>query len=110
MRSWVVTENGNPSDVLQIREVLKPSLETGQVLIEVKAMALNFLISCCVKESINQSHRCRLHRVLKLPELSGRLVRGVHMLLGNGYLPGLSSCWRTFRMGSCFRRIRFSDT
>ncbi|MDR7076841.1 NADPH2:quinone reductase [Neobacillus niacini] len=42
MRSWVVTENGNPSDVLQIREVPKPSLGTGQVLIEVKAMALNF--------------------------------------------------------------------
>ncbi|WP_042351343.1 NADPH:quinone oxidoreductase family protein [Bacillus massiliigorillae] len=42
MRSWVVTELGNPSDALQIKEVPRPSLEKGQVLVEVKAMSLNF--------------------------------------------------------------------
>ncbi|WP_209122692.1 NADPH:quinone oxidoreductase family protein [Alkalihalobacillus sp. BA299] len=42
MRSWLVKEHGNPSDVLRLEEITKPSIDQNQVLIEVEAVALNF--------------------------------------------------------------------
>lgn len=42
MRSWLINENGEPSDVLRIEEVTKPTIERNQVLIGVDAVALNF--------------------------------------------------------------------
>lgn len=42
MRSWFVTKLGEPEDVLEIRETDMPVPEKGEVLIRVKAFALNF--------------------------------------------------------------------
>src|SRR5690625_2734482 len=42
MRSWMVTELGEPKDVLKLEEVPKPSVEAGKVLIEVESSSLNF--------------------------------------------------------------------
>jgi NADPH:quinone reductase len=42
MKSWLVTELGEPRDVLQIEEMKKPELNAGEALINVKAAALNF--------------------------------------------------------------------
>src|SRR5699024_10074910 len=42
MRSWMVTELGEPKDVLKLGEVSKPSVEAGKVLIEVESSSLNF--------------------------------------------------------------------
>src|SRR5690625_497542 len=42
MRRWMVTELGEPKDVLKLEEVPKPSVEAGKVLIEVESSSLNF--------------------------------------------------------------------
>ncbi|MEW9050594.1 MAG: NADPH:quinone oxidoreductase family protein [Neobacillus sp.] len=42
MKGWLVKELGEPRDVLQIEEMKKPELNAGEVLINVKAAALNF--------------------------------------------------------------------
>ena len=42
MRSWMVTELGEPKDVLKMKELPKPSVEAGKVLIEVESASLNF--------------------------------------------------------------------
>lgn len=42
MRSWKVTELGEPKDVMVLERVSKPEVEEGKVLIEVEAAALNF--------------------------------------------------------------------
>ena len=42
MLAWTVTELGDPSDVLRLREVADPSPRARQVLIRVEAAALNF--------------------------------------------------------------------
>ncbi|GAB3043525.1 NADPH:quinone oxidoreductase family protein [Virgibacillus ainsalahensis] len=42
MRSWKVTELGEPKDVLKLQESTRPNAEKGQVLIEVEASSLNF--------------------------------------------------------------------
>jgi len=42
MRSWIVTELGEPKDVLKLEEMPKPSVESGKVLIEVESSSLNF--------------------------------------------------------------------
>lgn len=42
MRSWLVTELGEPRDVLQLQETARPSVEAGKLLIEVEASSLNF--------------------------------------------------------------------
>ncbi len=42
MRSWLIKEHGEPSDVLRLEEVPKPTIERNQALIEVEAVALNF--------------------------------------------------------------------
>lgn len=42
MRSWKVTKLGDPKDVLELQETSKPSVEAGEVLIEVEASSLNF--------------------------------------------------------------------
>ncbi|UJL45526.1 NADPH:quinone oxidoreductase family protein [Virgibacillus sp. NKC19-16] len=42
MRSWKVTELGDPRDVLELQETPRPSIEAGNVLIEVEASSLNF--------------------------------------------------------------------
>src|SRR5699024_1309114 len=42
MRSWKVTELGEPGDVLAVKEVPQPEVEKGKLLIEVEASSLNF--------------------------------------------------------------------
>ncbi|WP_308447205.1 NADPH:quinone oxidoreductase family protein [Alkalihalobacterium chitinilyticum] len=42
LRSWLIREHGDPSDVLRLEEVPQPTIERNQVLIEVNAVALNF--------------------------------------------------------------------
>lgn len=42
MRSWMVTELGEPKDVLKMKELPEPSVEAGKVLIEVESASLNF--------------------------------------------------------------------
>lgn len=42
MRSWKVTELGEPRDVLAIKEVPKPEVDKGKLLIKVEASSLNF--------------------------------------------------------------------
>lgn len=42
VKTWLVNELGNPEDVLQIEEKERPSRLDREVLIEVKAVALNF--------------------------------------------------------------------
>jgi len=42
MRSWMVTELGEPKDVLKLEEVPKPAVEAGKVLVEVESSSLNF--------------------------------------------------------------------
>jgi NADPH:quinone reductase len=42
MKGWLVKELGEPKDVLHIEEMNKPELKAGEVLINVKAAALNF--------------------------------------------------------------------
>ncbi|OLO36972.1 alcohol dehydrogenase [Alkalihalophilus pseudofirmus] len=42
MRSWLIKEHGEPSDVLKLEEVPKPSIDKNQALVEVEATALNF--------------------------------------------------------------------
>src|SRR5699024_10349751 len=42
VRSWIVTELGEPKDVLKLEEMPKPSVESGKVLIEVESSSLNF--------------------------------------------------------------------
>lgn len=42
MRSWKVTELGEPRDVLQLQDSVRPSVEAGKLLIEVEAASLNF--------------------------------------------------------------------
>ncbi len=42
MRSWFISTLGDPQEALQIKETPKPIPEKGEVLLEVKAFALNF--------------------------------------------------------------------
>ncbi|MGA9174526.1 MAG: alcohol dehydrogenase catalytic domain-containing protein, partial [Thermoactinomyces sp.] len=42
MRAWVVKELGDPSEVLHMEELPKPQPGSGEVLIKVEAVALNF--------------------------------------------------------------------
>jgi NADPH2:quinone reductase len=42
MRAWVVKELGDPSEVLHLEELAKPQPDSGEVLIQVEAVALNF--------------------------------------------------------------------
>lgn len=42
MRSWKVTELGEPKDVLQLQESPRPEVEKGHALIKVEASSLNF--------------------------------------------------------------------
>ncbi|NUT33631.1 MAG: NADPH:quinone oxidoreductase family protein [Hamadaea sp.] len=42
MRAWQVTEHGEPTDALTLREVERPDPGPGQVLVRVRAAALNF--------------------------------------------------------------------
>ncbi|OLS36183.1 NADPH:quinone oxidoreductase family protein [Bacillus sp. MRMR6] len=42
MKGWLVKELGEPKEVLQIEEMKNPELKGGEVLINVKAAALNF--------------------------------------------------------------------
>lgn len=42
MKSWLVKEIGEPSDVLSIENVKKPERNDNEVLIQVRAVALNF--------------------------------------------------------------------
>src|SRR3954451_4235189 len=42
MRAWRVHELGNPDDVLKLEDVEQPTPGPGQVLVKVRAAALNF--------------------------------------------------------------------
>lgn len=42
MRSWKVTELGEPKDVLKLQESTRPTVEAGNLLIQVEASSLNF--------------------------------------------------------------------
>jgi NADPH2:quinone reductase len=42
MKSWLVTELGEPHDVLRIENLEKPEIKENEILINVKATALNF--------------------------------------------------------------------
>lgn len=42
MRSWKVTELGEPKDVLQLQELTIPTVEASKLLIQVEASSLNF--------------------------------------------------------------------
>src|SRR5689334_16001132 len=42
MRAWRVHELGNPGDVLKLEDVEQPTPGPGQVLVKVRAAALNF--------------------------------------------------------------------
>ena len=42
MRAWVIRELGEPEDVLELREIQQLTCEEGEVLVEMKAAALNF--------------------------------------------------------------------
>jgi NADPH2:quinone reductase len=51
MKGWLVKELGEPQDVLKVENLEMPVLEEGEVLINVKAVALNFfdILLCQVK-------------------------------------------------------------
>jgi NADPH2:quinone reductase len=42
MKSWIVNKLGDPSDVLELKELPVPSVEEGKLLIQVEASSLNF--------------------------------------------------------------------
>src|SRR4051794_32595441 len=42
MKSWIVNKLGDPSDVLELKELPVPSVEDGKLLIQVEATSLNF--------------------------------------------------------------------
>ncbi|MEH7276978.1 alcohol dehydrogenase catalytic domain-containing protein, partial [Neobacillus vireti] len=42
MKSWYVTTLGDPEEALEIREIKRPVPEKGEVVVRVKAFALNF--------------------------------------------------------------------
>lgn len=42
MRSWKVTKLGNPREVLELQDHSRPSIQEGEILIEVEASSLNF--------------------------------------------------------------------
>ncbi|MGZ9817244.1 NADPH:quinone oxidoreductase family protein [Peribacillus simplex] len=42
MKSWIVNKLGDPSDVLELKELPVPSVEDGKLLIQVEASSLNF--------------------------------------------------------------------
>jgi NADPH2:quinone reductase len=42
LKAWNVTQIGEPQDVLKLVDIEKPQLEAGEVLVHVKAAALNF--------------------------------------------------------------------
>lgn len=76
MRSWVVNEFGDPSNVLQLLEVPEPIVGAGEVLIEVEAAALNFFdILLCQGKHQNKP---------TLPFTPGSEISGTIRAVGEG--------------------------
>lgn len=73
MRAWVFAEHGAPGDVLQLREVARPTPGPGQVLVEVAAAAINFADGLVIRGGYQAAPF--LPAVAGM-ELSGRVVNG----------------------------------
>ena len=76
MRSWMVTELGDPKDVMELQESAKPIVEAGKVLIQVEASALNFfdILLCQGKYQVKPT----------IPFTPGAEISGIIRSVGEG--------------------------
>ncbi|MHA6261307.1 NADPH:quinone oxidoreductase family protein [Sporosarcina sp. CAU 1771] len=76
MKSWVVTQLGDPKDALSIVSAPKPTISDGEVLIKIKASALNFFDILQCQGKYQEKH--------PLPFTPGAEVSGIVEEVGKG--------------------------
>lgn len=85
MRAVVITETGGP-DVLELREVEEPSVETGRVVVDVRAAGINYADVLIRRGSYPQPPPLPFVPGVELAgEFEGRRVIGLLRQAGGGY-------------------------